>query len=156
MVFRAIYIFNNKAFFITIKMCTGILTWSIGTCAALFITQLIIHKMRQENKLLNKISPSYDRLSKNELAYIKCLLNRAFSFFVIVDSKFIGLAIFMISNYITGLMNLFIDLAQLDVVQANLILIVGSLFFTFIPFLVYYVKIVKKKKSKEDFIKIHV
>ncbi len=137
-------------------MCTGILTWSIGTCAALFITQLIIHKMRQENKLLNKISPSYDRLSKNELAYIKCLLNRAFSFFVIVDSKFIGLAIFMISNYITGLMNLFIDLAQLDVVQANLILIVGSLFFTFIPFLVYYVKIVKKKKSKEDFIKIHV
>lgn len=73
------------------------------------------------------------------------LIDLSLSFVKIVDSKFIGLAIFMISNYFTGIVNLAMESTHgVSEFKSLLILSANSFVSTFLPFYVFYSTYKKK------------
>ncbi len=91
-------------------------------------------------------------MSENE-TQSECLsakLSRIFSFVAISDSKFIGLIIFLISNLLTGLINLSINTLKVSDLNAFLILASYSFASFLIPFLIYYQMNIDSKKIKQN------
>ena len=77
-------------------------------------------------------------------------LSRIFSFVAISDSKFIGLIVFLISNLLTGLINLSINTLNISDLNAFLILASYSFASFSIPFLIYYQMNIDSKNIKQN------
>jgi hypothetical protein len=73
-------------------------------------------------------------------------LDESFCFIRISDSKFIGLFIFLISNLLTGLVNLSINTLRVSNQISFLIIAVYSFFSFIIPFFVYKYFFIKSVK----------
>ena len=75
------------------------------------------------------------------------LLNKIFSFYETIDSKLIGLIVFLNSNLLTGLVNLTIDTREVRAFGSVMILILHALASVGSGFLIYHLfNILKKKK----------
>jgi hypothetical protein len=91
------------------------------------MARLILHLGKRQYGFTNSFS-------KLDVVY---LLEEVFGFFEIVDSKFVGITIFMVSNYYTGTVNLVITTQDQSPLFAYIIILVDCLLFTFIPFFVH-------------------
>lgn len=67
------------------------------------------------------------------------LQDACFSFVKIMDSKLVGLAVFLIANLFTGLVNLSIESQKTQPLLALTIIFSNSLVSTFLPFLAFYI-----------------
>ncbi len=72
-------------------------------------------------------------------------LERTFSFFEMADSKFFGISMFMVANYITGLIRLVIETRLQTAFIAYAILLVHNFFYNFIPFSAFYCVLYRKR-----------
>ena len=118
-------------------MTTGGILCTTVLLAVILVAKIIVYllKSQYEYSIENLQSIREVQMFTQKCA---CLLERSFSFIEIVDSKFIGLAIFMISNYFTGIVNLLIKTRAQNAYVSFLIIILNSIVFTLLPFFVYY------------------
>lgn len=73
-------------------------------------------------------------------ANLNNLLEKAFSFVILVDSKLIGLTIFLIANLFTGFINLTLTTAKLSHLLSLIILLLNSFLSSAFPLGFYYYK----------------
>jgi uncharacterized membrane protein (DUF4010 family) len=105
-------------------------------------------------KLIDKQS-SLSGNDKNELSLmdkqilIEQHIVKIFSFPFIVDSKFIGLIIFLLSNLLTGLVNLTVNTLAVDNLYSFFILNAYAFVAYFLPYLAYYHYYHYKNKKNE-------
>ena len=93
----------------------------------------------------NETKKELDQMDKQIL--IEQQLLKVFSFPHIVDSKFVGLVVFLISNLLTGIVNLSINTLYVANVSAFIIICIYNFVVYFLPYLgYYYILIVNKKK----------
>jgi hypothetical protein len=119
--------------FICFIMSTGIFLWTTWLLLLILLTKFILTRIRYEAKV-SSIS-----INAEQTEYIVlCLLNRACSFHSLVDMKFVGISLFMISNYFTGALNLTMKTREQNAFVAYSLLFMNSFIFTFIPFFVIY------------------
>lgn len=91
--------------------------------------------------------------SRNDEAKSTCdtcifFLENAFSFVDLVDSKLIGLAVFLIANVFTGLVNLAFETKKLPTFTSLFILFANSFVSTLIPFVFYYYYFIRNNKKR--------
>jgi hypothetical protein len=120
--------------FIYFIMTTGLIIWSLGLLSALTVAKIIL--LIVPPPILNDLQSKAYNLKNIEIytTYVIRLLERAFTFFIFVDSKFIGIAIFMIANYFTGITNIIVRTRKQPPLVAYFILFSNCLVFTFVPF----------------------
>ena len=93
----------------------------------------------------NETKKELDQMDKQILIELQLL--KVFSFPHIVDSKFVGLVVFLISNLLTGIVNLSINTLYVANVSAFIIICIYNFVVYFLPYLgYYYILIVNKKK----------
>jgi hypothetical protein len=112
-------------------MSTGAFLLALNLIAVLLIAQVLLNSPLKQQATTSDVVNS---------------LGTVFGFFEIVDSRYLGLTIFMISNYFTGSLRLVIadDTHSQSATTAYAIIFLNSVIFTFIPFAVFY----KVKLSK--------
>lgn len=90
----------------------------------------------------------YLKTKANKIKEIISKLSETFSFAEISDAKYIGLFIFLLSNVLTGCVNLSINTLRTNDLNAFIILCAYSFVSFALPFLVhYYLRVYKKTKS---------
>lgn len=119
-------------------MTTGIILWAtislFNICVAIFTYELV------------KMDKHLEERKSNTMHGHCCqLLENAFSFVRTVDSKMIGLLLFLTANIFTGLTNLFIDTKSVGELSALLILSLNSIVSRLLPFFFHYILTVKYK-----------
>jgi len=115
------------------KLVTGTFFWTVLLAATLVVANIscqIVEDCRR--KLLDLKS---DRVLVLNLHFI---LENCFSFVEIVDSKLIGLFIFVLSNLLTGLVNLLVETQSFDGLMSGFLLSIYCFLSNFVPFAYYY------------------
>ena len=119
--------------FIFFIMSTGLVIWSMNLLVVLIVTKIIIYFVEKSEM----------RSFHNELNDLICnknlynLLDRSCSFFEVVDAKFIGISIFMVSNYFTGIINLTMITREQSPLVGYFCIILNGILSTFLPFFVF-------------------
>lgn len=125
-------------------MMIGNLMWLLSLLIPLFIT-LIVQKLIKKSSAFNYGQSKLTQLKTNQeiktrLYQLIFILEKAFWFFEIMDSKFIGLFVFLLANVLTLCTNLAISPSSYSTSSAILILFMYSFISTFIPFVYYKLK----------------
>lgn len=112
------------------------------------ITTLFLTKFFHQ-KLLKSIDKKKndDETDKTVTETLMHLMDESFSFVRIIDSKFIGLQVFLVSNVLTGLVNLIINTLTTPVYLSFLIICLYSLFSFGLPYIYFYIFVSKKPKA---------
>ena len=130
-------IYWNYFFEINWIICfVKVMTWTSGltfTLILIFIVTIIAYNFIQKCCRGNRI-PSEKKIFVN-LIY---LLENSFSFVEIIDSKFIGLFIFVFANILTGLVNLTMHPHERSEFEGYFIMCVYTFLSLFVPFFYYY------------------
>ena len=121
-------------------MSTGTSLWALATLGVIMTTNLLFNLIKKDIFSNCSLSTCFNdtRDINNFILNVTVLLEKAYSFVSIIDSKLVGLAVFLIANIFTGLINLTIATVRVSTSLALLILFINALVSTFIPFLVYY------------------
>ena len=135
---------NSTIFFK--KVMSGTFFWMITLLAILILT-LISYNFIQKCSRGDRI-PSEKKIFVN-LIY---LLNNSFSLIEIIDSKFIGLFIFVLANIFTGLVNLTMHPHKRSEFEGYFIMCVYTFLSLFIPFFYYYFETNAAKKYRQQII----
>jgi hypothetical protein len=114
-------------------ICTSF--WAFSILQIYVITMFFILKTKKSQKLPYIQIERYDL--ENLPAMVK-ILQSAFGFSEIVDSKLIGLIIFLNSNILTGLVNLSINTRDVSPINSLLILILHAIISVFGGYSIYY------------------
>ncbi len=132
--------------FICFIMTTGLVIWSLSLLGALVISKIILNILPAVtiNDLQGKAF-NFKNIEISTSCTIR-LLERAYTFFMFVDSKFIGISIFMISNYFTGITNILVRTRDQPPLVAYFIIILNCFVFTFIPF--YFIYRYRKREKQ--------
>jgi hypothetical protein len=110
----------------------------IGNLIIEYFLMYFLNKKLVYHGLFNNI------LSETEkYEWVSILLDKSNFFFKIIDSKFIGLMLFLIANIQTGLINVTINTRYVSTITTFLILSIHSFLITIMPFYFY-----KKLNSK--------
>jgi hypothetical protein len=121
--------------------------WIIATFGTLLAAMFISSLVKNSNNQYFKKITSIEQANAFSIILIENL-EKSYSFFEIVDSKLMGLLIFMISNYYTGALNLLIETRSQSSFVAFLLIILNCFVFTFIPFYInYYLKFLRNPKQ---------
>ena len=102
------------------------------------ITILLIAVLYYKNNLKQFKKTDQNENKEEEEKLTEQQVLKTFSFHYIIDSKFIGLFVFLLSNVLTGVINLNIKTLYVETNFAFLILIFYNLVSYLIPFLFYY------------------
>jgi hypothetical protein len=116
-------------------MATGVGLWA-SACLSIIIISYLFNFILFNSKNFN-FEIMLD-VQEYQTSIIN-LLRRSFTLFVIIDSKFIGLSIFLIANLTTGFINLNTIPSVLTVQNALYYSFLSSLISKLVPFLVYYI-----------------
>ena len=116
----------------------------IGTI--IWMSQVVLHYLVTIFlfKLINKDNLNETNIN-NKITNITKLLESAYSFFEIVDSKLVGLCIFLIANIFIFVINLNINAKNFSDFFSLIILSMYSFASVSIPFLGYYYLFFKKR-----------
>ena len=118
---------------------SGTFFWTVLLAASLIIANISFQFV--ESCSTKSLSLKSDKAKVLNLHYI---LENCFSFVEIVDSKFIGLFIFVLSNLLTGIVNVVLDTQSFDQIISGFMLSIYCFFSNFIPFAYYYLCLTKK------------
>lgn len=116
-------------------MTTNMLIWCLALLVGIVTSRTILNMIESQTRT------RYSSLSEATIFVNKSLnlLHAAFYCYELLDSKFMGISVFMISNYVTGFMNLVInDTRSLSAPCSLLIILTNCILSTFIPCFVYY------------------
>ena len=91
------------------------------------------------------VTKLYTKKKDKKIDEIVSKLSETFSFAEITDAKYIGLLIFLLSNVLTGCVNLTMNTLQTNSTNSFLILSIYSLISFGIPFIIHYYFSFKKK-----------
>ena len=114
-------------------ICTAF--WAFSILQIYVITMFFIVKTKKSQEF------PYIQIEKYDLENLPAMisiLQRAFGFSVIIDSKLIGLIIFLNSNILTGLVNLSIYTRDVPPIVSLIILILHAFLSVGSGYLVYY------------------
>ena len=104
----------------------------IGNLIIHFFLMYFLNRKLVYNGLFNNV------LSESEkYQWILILLDKSNFVFKIIDSKFIGLVLFLIANIQTGLINITINTRFVSINTTFLILAIHSFIITIIPFYIH-------------------
>jgi hypothetical protein len=123
-------------------MTTSTCLWGLNTISIILTANFLIYLI----KINDSIQSSYSEFSEN----LVDLLSKCYSFIEIVDSKLIGLVLFLIANIFTGIINLSIDNDAVGWFYSILILSLNSILSRLVPVIFYYM--FKLNKSNKIFI----
>lgn len=106
------------------------------------ICTMLVAKLYYSSSSLLDSSENKTKYDKNELIArrnrrLYAQLDKIFSFFSIMDSKFMGIFNFFLSNILTGIVNLAVNTLRISQPLALLILSVYSFISFAIPFILY-------------------
>lgn len=132
--------------FFCLKMCSATFLWFTICVVNIAIGKLILSLLVSHERNMGAKRGSGDE-TKNTCDACIFFLDNAFSFVDVVDSKLIGLSVFLVANVFTGLVNLTFDSKQLPNVCSLLILFINSVVSTFLPFCFYYYYFLKNKRK---------
>jgi len=127
---------------------SGIFFWML-TLLAILILALISYNFIQKCSRGNR-TPSEKKTFVN-LIY---LMENSFSFVEIIDSKLIGLFIFVFANLLTGLVNLIMNPHEKSEFEGYCIMCVYTFLSLFIPFLYYYFETNAAERYRQVIIEI--
>ena len=115
-------------------MTTGIALWVMALFAVTITTHALFYLIRKDYVV------NLERAQEREafIVNVSSLLSKAYSFAEIVDSKFVGLATFLIANYFTGAVNISMVTVLAHDSTALLLLLLNAFLFSFIPYSCYY------------------
>jgi hypothetical protein len=127
-------------------MSTGLLLWAGASATIIILAKSVCYLMKRRGQLSNSAS-----LHETEIfiSNVCSSLDLSFSFPTIVDSKLVGLAMFLVANLFTGVVNLSMTAGAASTQLALFILCLNSIVYTFIPFLLYYFYMLNRNKSKK-------
>lgn len=132
-------------------MMIGNLMWLLSLITPLCVTMLVQEMIKKRSTSIYGQAKSTElktnkqiETSLNQLIFI---LEKAFWFFEIMDSKFIGLLVFLLANVLTLCANLAISPPSYSTSSAVFILIFHSSISTFIPFLYYKLKYFRQNSA---------
>jgi len=114
-------------------MMTGTLLWLLNLLSAIFIAKFFSFLLKR-----NHTSSTNTVDIRQHVINLIYLLESAFQFVETVDSKFIGLLIFLIANLSTGVVNMTLFTLSLSDFDSICILHLHSFVSTAIPFSLYY------------------
>jgi hypothetical protein len=126
-------------------MSTGIALWTTAIIWIMITTSFLFYLLRRDGHFSSLIN-IYE--INNLIVNVTVLLEKAHAFVAIVDSKLVGLAMFLIANVFTGVVNLSMHTDQASNVVALLILCLNSTVYTFLPFVCYYIYFCKQNRTK--------
>ena len=108
----------------------------------------MLYQKNIEKYCKEKEKVDLDQMDKQ--IFIEKELLKVFSFPYIIDSKFIGLVVFLISNLLTGFVNLSMNTLYVSGFYSFLILCAYNFMAYFIPFMGYYYFYCVYNKKKAD------
>jgi hypothetical protein len=103
--------------FIKKKVMISTFLWAFAILLIYILTTLLLTTKQTEKYF------QVEMVDEEVMPALVKILERTFAFFEIVDSKLIGLIIFLNSNILTGIINLSIDTKNVSTVGSLLILI---------------------------------
>lgn len=121
-------------------MMTGTLLWLLNLLSAIFIAKFFTFLLKK-----NHTSSTKTVDIRQHVINLIYLLESAFQFVETVDSKFIGLLVFLIANLSTGIANMTLYTLNITDLDSILILHLHSFVSTAIPFSLYYFYLKPKK-----------
>jgi hypothetical protein len=113
---------NELSFFIFLKLFSSMFLLILNMLGIVLVTRVLRAKQRSEETIMQLVKQ----------------MDQVFSFVRVTDSRFIGLFVFLISNVLTGLVNLSINTLSTSDTVAVLVLLVYCLASFGVPFLVYF------------------
>ena len=108
--------------------------WAFAILLIYTITTLLLRTKQTENSQYFQV----EKVDEEVMPVLIKILERTFAFYEIVDSKLIGLIIFLNSNILTGIINLSIDTKNVSNVGSLLILIFHAFFSIGSGYSIYY------------------
>ena len=117
------------------KVLISTFLWAFAILQIYVITMFFIVKTKKSQEF------PYIQIEKYDLENLPAMisiLQRAFAFFEIIDSKLIGLIIFLNSNILTGLVNLSINTRNVSPINSILFLILHAFLSVGSGYLVYF------------------
>jgi len=129
-------------------MMIGNLMWLLSLITPLCVTIVVQEMIKNKSKYNYGTTESIENLKIGfNVTQLFFILEKAFWFFQIMDSKFIGLLVFLLANILTLATNLAISPSTYSTSSAILILLFHSFISTFIPFMFYKLKYFGKKSA---------
>lgn len=133
---------ERETIFYTLKKMTSATVLWLSICLGnIVLARLILNLIHSQHKHLKNKNEDI----QNAIKTCSFFLENAFSFVDVLDSKMIGLSVFLISNVFTGLVNLSMRTRIIADVFALLILFLNSFVSTLIPFVFYFYCFLKNK-----------
>ena len=123
------------------KMTSATVLWLSICLGNIVLARLILSLIHSQHKHLKNKNEDI----QNAIKTCSFFLDNSFSFVDVLDSKMIGLSVFLISNVFTGLVNLSMRTREVADVFALLILFLNSFVSTLIPFVFYFYCFLKNK-----------
>ena len=135
--------------FFFLKIMISTFLWAFAILIVCMITKFLFLLAKRSEKNQIQQFDDYESIEfKTRLQVIMSLLKRIFSFYEIIDSKFIGLIVFLNSNILTGLVNLSTDTKEFSVFGSMVILILHAFASVGSGYLIYLgFKYLKRRKS---------
>ena len=125
--------------------------WAFAIFGVYIITKLLILSLKRTENYQDHQSEDNESIKLKKYQHIIVnLLNTTFSFYEIIDSKLIGLIVFLNSNLLTGLVNLTIDTREVRAFGSVMILILHALASVGSGFLIYHLFNILKNRKKEQ------
>lgn len=121
---------------------SGTFFWMVTLLAILILTIISFHFIQ---RCADRKVPT----EKKVLVNLFYFLENAFSFVEIIDSKFIGLLIFVLANWLTGLVNITLHPHSQSDIVGYIILSVYTLLSLIIPFMFYFYNAQKNARSEQ-------
>ena len=115
-------------------MSTSTALWTFQLFSVWIILKFLIHFI----KIQEKIDLTNVTELKIFLYNLEIFMKKAFSYAYIVDSRYVGLCLFLLSNIFTGLIKILIPVDIFTNFYAFLIICFNSLICRFIPFFAFY------------------
>ena len=122
--------------------------WAFAILLVSMVTILLIFITKTQDTNLLRIY----QMDSEYLSSILTLLKKTFAFYEIIDGKLIGLIVFLVSNILTGLINLSIGTKFVSILTSLVILVMHAFLSVGSGYLVYfYFKFFKNYYKRSTF-----